>query len=64
MTDSEYEYIQEILSKLLAKERLNRKVPCEKYRDTYKSAVLDCKSKLHEIHRLRKERLASRKEHK
>jgi len=64
LTDSEYEYIQDSLSKLLAKERLNRKVPCEKYRDTYESAVHDCKSKLHEIHRFRKQRLALRKEQK
>lgn len=55
MTDSEYECLQDGLSQLLTDERLNHKFPHGNYRDAYKSAVMDCKSKLHEIHNTRKQ---------
>jgi len=54
MTDQEYYHLQDELSKLLRPERINAKLPLDKYRSTYKEAVMDCKSKLHEIHNFQK----------
>lgn len=54
MNDQEYCHLQDELSKLLSEERMNRKFPHGKYRSTYEQAVMDCKSKLHEIHNLQK----------
>ena len=47
MTQSEYNKIQSELSELIASDRLTRKFPCPNYCETYKKAVLDCKSRLH-----------------
>ena len=54
MTETEYNYLQSVLSNLVSSERLRRKVPHEKYRETYVCAVLDCKSKLHEVYNTHK----------
>ena len=53
MNGQEYYHLQDELSKLLNVERMNRKFPHGKYRDTYEQAVMDCKSKLHEIYNLK-----------
>lgn len=49
MTKQEYKYLQDELSKLLRPERLNRKFFHSGYQDAYKTAVLDCKSKLNSL---------------
>ncbi len=54
MTETEYNYLQSVLSKLVSSERLRRKISHEKYRETYVCAVLDCKSKLHEVYNTHK----------
>ena len=54
MTETEYNYLQSALSKLVSSERLRRKFPHEKYCETYVCAVLDCKSKLHEVYNTHK----------
>ena len=47
MKKSEYDYLQSELSKLIDSNRLIQKIPHEGYRESYKKAVLDCKSRLH-----------------
>lgn len=46
MTEQEYKSLQFEFSRLLRPERFNRKFVHSGYQDAYKTAVLDCKSKL------------------
>ncbi len=47
MKQSEYDNIQSALSELIKPERMSQKFLHSNYADTYKKAVLDCKSRLH-----------------
>jgi len=49
MKAREYAKLQKEFSSLLKPERINRKFSHSGYQDAYKTAVLDCKSKVHSL---------------